>query len=110
MKIRPLTGQVLVKLLPPDEKDGSIFVTEQVSSPDNIYAKSRPRRGVIVGIGPWKKTKNGLGVLPPVKPRDTVILSPYKGQNLTRDIADNMVLVNSDDILAVLTNGADPIS
>lgn len=110
MKIKPLTGQVLVRLLPPDEMEGSLFVANGESNQENIYAKSRPRKGVIVGIGPWRKTKNGLGVLPPVKPRDTVLLSPYKGQNLTRDIADNMILINSDDILAVLTNGSEPIN
>ncbi len=108
MRIKPLTGQVLVFLLPKDDKEGSIFLPQSVmdgkSSPDNVYVKLKPRKAVVQEVGPWKKTKQGLAVLPPVKRGDTVIVSQYKGQKITTDVREQLMLVNSDDLLAILTD------
>lgn len=110
MRIRPLTGQVLILLLPHDEKDGSIFIPETAnearSTPDNIYVRMAHRKAIVQEVGPWKKTKQGLAVLPEVKPGDTVVISPYAGTRLSQDMNDHLKLIKSDDILALLeSNG-----
>lgn len=107
MKIRPLQGQALVLLLPHDEKDGSIVIPEIVNDAvpthENMYVKKRHRKGIVQEIGPWKKTKTGLAILPDFKRGDTVVLNPYVGKQLTQGVDDHLRLVSVDDVIGVLT-------
>ena len=103
--IRPLTGQALIQLLPPDEKtDGGLFVPEIVHDNPN-GEKAKPRRGIVIAVGHWRQTKEGFAILPDFKPGETVLLSEYAGTKLTRAIGENLRLCRVDDVLAVLTNG-----
>lgn len=106
MRIKPLTGQVLVLLLPHDEKDGSIFIPEIANEAkpthDNVYVRLGHRKAIVQEVGPWRKTKQGLAVLPEVKRGDTVVVSPYAGTKLSQDTNDHLKLIKVDDILALL--------
>jgi chaperonin GroES len=100
--IRPLTNQVLLEVLPPDEKSfGGIVIPETLrnGSPDD---KKPPFKGIVVAIGPWRKTNQGLAVLPEFKRGDVVLCSPYRGHKLTRNIGERYQLVRTDDVLAVV--------
>ena len=104
----PLTGQVLVLLLPHDEKDGSIFIPEIANEArpthDNMYVRLGHRKGIVKEVGPWRKTKQGLAVIPEIKRGDTVIMNPYAGTKLSQEANDNLRLVKVDDILATLSD------
>jgi chaperonin GroES len=102
MSIRPLTGQVLIRLLPPDPMSpGGLFL------PDSAFdtprgEKAVARKGLVIQVGPWRKTKKGLAVLPDFQPGQTVLMSHYLGHQLTRTIGENLRLCDVDDVLAVL--------
>lgn len=103
MSIRPLTGQVLIRILPnPPESYGGIVLPDLAF--DRIPGeKAKPRRGLVIATGPWKKTKQGFCVLPDFKPGDTVLVSEYLGTKLTRAIGENLRLCRVEDVLALLT-------
>jgi chaperonin GroES len=104
--IRPLTGQALIRLLPPDEKtDGGLFLPD-IAQDSPQGEKAKPRRGLVIAIGPWRTTKDGFAILPDFQPGDTVLLSEYLGTKLTRAIGESLRLCRVDDVLAVLTNGS----
>lgn len=108
MRIRPLTGHALVLLLPRDEKIGEIFIPDIAHDAkpthDNIYVKRGHRKAIVQAIGPWKKTRNGLAILPDVKRGDTVMLNDYTGTRLTQGVEDNLRLIDTGEILAILTS------
>lgn len=107
MRIKPLTGQVLVLLLPRDEKIGEIFIPETANdgkaTHDDMYVKRLARKGIVQSIGPWKKTKDGKAILPDFRKGQTILLNDYVGQKLTHDVEDNLRLIKYDDVLGVLT-------
>lgn len=107
MQIQPLTGQILVLMLPPETKDGRFFIPERdPDSSSDPYRKKQARKGIVKAIGPWKKTKNGeAAFLPPFGIGATVVLSPYAGTKLNRNIGEHLSLVTIDEVLAVLTDG-----
>ena len=108
MSIRPLTGQVLIRLLPnPPASFGGIILPDVAF--DRIEGeKLKPRLGLVIACGPWRKTKNGFSVLPEVRPNDVVLISEYRSAKLTRSVGEHLRLIRSDDILAVTTNNDDP--
>lgn len=108
MRIRPLQGQVLIFLLPRDEKIGEIYIPETANdgkvTHEDISIRRPSRKAVIKEIGPWKKVKSGHALLPEFKIGDTVVLNDYVGTSLDLDGTKNLRLVNFDDILGVLTS------
>jgi chaperonin GroES len=104
--IKPLTGQVLIRLLPPDETNAFGLFLPDVAYDRLQGEKAKPRKGLVITIGPWKKTKEGFAVLSDFKPGDTVLVSEYLGTKLTRAIGETLRLCRIEDVLAVLTDGA----
>ncbi len=101
-RIKPLTGQVLVELLPPDSKTETGLFIPDVAQNSPRGEKSKPFKAIVVEIGPWPKTKQGYAVLPPFGIGATVLCSAYSGTKLTRNVSERLLLVRSDDVLAVL--------
>jgi len=100
--IKPLTGQVCIQLLPADEKtDGGLFLPD-VAQDTPRGEKARPRKGLVICSGPWRKTKAGFCILPDFRPGDTVLVSEYLGTKLTRAIGENLRLCRVDDVLAIV--------
>jgi co-chaperonin GroES (HSP10) len=110
MTIKPLTGQVLVEMLPPEtESAGGIVFPQRSRSPEELtqahdpsICKEPPAQAVVRAIGPWPQ-KNGKCVLPEFGIGARVVVSAYSGQKLRRGIGENFKLVNTEDVLAVLT-------
>lgn len=101
MIVRPLSGQVLVSVLPPDTKSAGGVELPEITwdgSPD----KKPPFKGVVIAMGPWRKTKQGFGVLPPFGIGSTVLCTPYRGTQLNRSLGNQYRLVDADDVVAVL--------
>lgn len=107
MTIRPLTGQVLIRLLPnPPASFGGIILPDVAF--DRIEGeKLKPRRGLVIACGPWRKTRDGHAILPEVKPGDEVLVSEYRGTKLTRTIGETLRICRLDDVLALLTTNGD---
>lgn len=93
--IRPLKGQVQVRLLPL-QYEGLIFHEQ----PDG--ERMRPREAMVVAIGQWRTTKQGLSILPDFHVGQRVMVSEYLGTKLTREMGEDFRLCRIDDVLAVL--------
>lgn len=102
--IRPLTGQVLIEVLPPDDKThGGLFLPDIAH--DRIQGeKAKPCKGRVVAIGPWRKTKTGFAILPDFWIGALVVFTPYAGVKVGKHLGERHQLVRIDDVLAVLAN------
>lgn len=103
IKIKPLTGQVLVRLLPPDFWNPTGLLIPESAQVAPQGEKAYPRKAVVVEIGPWRKTKQGFAILPDFHPGQTVVVNEYLGTKLTRNIGEQYRLCRIDDVLASLT-------
>jgi chaperonin GroES len=101
MQIRPMQGQVLVRLMPPDYWNPVGLHIPESAQLAPRGEKAYPRKASVVAIGPWRKTKQGYAVLPDFHPGQTVICNEYLGTKLTRNIGEQYRLCRIDDVLAV---------
>lgn len=100
-KIRPLTGQVLVEVLPQQGASAAgLFIPNGVQTGE----VGRMYKGKVVAIGPWKKTSAGAWILPPFGIGAIVLINPYAGHKLRRDIGERLQLVRSEDVVALIEN------
>ena len=112
MNVRPLTGQALIQLLPPERESagGIVFPQRHRSAEEKQEAarkdpesmKEPPGQGIVVAIGPWRRSPNGYGILPDFGVGARVVIGAYSGQQLRRGIGERLKLVNCDDVLAVI--------
>lgn len=111
MKLRPLTGQVLIEVLPPDTKSpgGVDLPDERPLSPDFVQEQShspeKPAKnhiGIVKAIGPWPRLRNGMAKLPEFGRGARVVFNPFRGQGYRVDNRP-MRMMQLDDVLAVLT-------
>lgn len=102
MNIRPLTGQVLVRLLPPDYNTPGGLVLPDVATVAHNGEKALPHKAVVLAVGPWRKTKQGFSMLPDVRPGQRVLVSEYVGTKLTRHLGENLRLMRVEDVLATV--------
>lgn len=105
-RIRPLTGQSLIELLPPDQQERGIFLPDIAqdsrNSPDDPYRRKQAVKGKVVEMGAWPKTDKGFAVPPAFGIGATVFLSAYVGTPLDWDTTGKLRLVKNGDVLAVL--------
>ena len=93
--IRPLQDRVLIRRIKEEEKTkGGIII------PDT--AKEKPVEGVVVATGSGKVLKSGKVRPLDVKKGDRVLFGKYSGTEIKVD-GEEHVLLNEDDILAVLS-------
>lgn len=90
--IRPLTGQVLVEMLPADDRSGAIHLPDA--------ARDLPYLGIVRAIGRWRQGNSGFYHLPEVKVGDRVVIGKRTGQQLTRNIGERFKLVSQEQVLA----------
>jgi len=109
MSVRPLTGQVLVWVLPPEQRTASgIELPQRRLSAEEVQERNHhpepppPDIGIVESIGPWPALKNGLRVLPPFSVGAKVVIRNGSGQQLSRGIGERLRMVKTEQILAVL--------
>lgn len=105
----PLTGQVLVEILPTDKRSaGGIELPEHTMSPEeNQSASQRPMMppgitGIVKAIGAWPKLSNGMALMPEFGVGARVIIGPHAGLEMHRGIGERLKMVNQSSVLAVL--------
>jgi chaperonin GroES len=109
MTIKPLTGQVLVEIIPSEKRSaGGIDLPDHTMSPEeNQEAAHRPTMppgitGFVVAIGPWPKLSNGMALMPEFGVGARVVLSRGAGLDLQRGIGERLKMVHQSQVLAVL--------
>lgn len=109
MRLRPLTGQVLVEILPADTRSaGGIELPQHTPSPEEQQqAARRPIMppgliGTVVEIGPWPKLANGKALLPEFGRGAKVVIGPRAGLDLAWGNGARLKMVRNDQVLAVL--------
>jgi co-chaperonin GroES (HSP10) len=110
MRVKPLTGNVLVELDPPDKMTlaGLHIPGHTVSAEENQQAAHHPTSpgavtGTIVEIGPWPKLKNGKALMPEFGRGARVAVRPTAGITMHWETSDRLKMISSEDVLAVLT-------
>ena len=94
MKVEPLGDKVVVKRLEAEDTTAGGIVL-----PDS--AKERPQQGRVLSVGDGKQLKDGARSPHQVKEGDRVLFSSYAGTEITID-DEELLIMNSDDIMAVL--------
>lgn len=107
--IRPLTGQILLRILPRETiSPGGIEFPQRHLSPEEVQERNHnpepppPDIGIVEAIGPWPRLKNGLAVPPPFPAGAKVLVREGSGQKLNRDVGERLKLVRNEDVLAVI--------
>jgi co-chaperonin GroES (HSP10) len=110
MKLRPLTGQVLVEILPADKRSaGGIELPEHTIGPEEHQEAARNPSmppgvtGIVKAIGPWPKLANGMVEMPEFGVGAQVVIAPRAGLDLQWRIGERLKIVRNDQVLAVLT-------
>lgn len=103
-RIKPLTGQCLLEMLPPKDaiESGPFKGYQTLAIPSKYQAK--PTRGVVRAIGPWPALKNGMRLLPEFGLGAIVWVPNAVGQKLTRDVGEKYKLVRVKDVLLLETS------
>lgn len=109
MRIKPLTGQVLIEVQQADKLTaGGIEIPERSRSPEEVAEshmnpeKPPPIQGIVREIGPWPKLKNGMALLPEYGRGAMVLVKFNSGVAMQRNIGERLRMVNQKDIIAVL--------
>lgn len=110
MKIKPLTGQVLVEILPSETQSaGGIRLPDHTLSPEEHQERSHSPTpppgitGIVRAIGSWPKLPSGRALMPEFGIGNKVVLRPHSGQDMQRNVGERFKMVLQDDVLAVLT-------
>jgi chaperonin GroES len=99
MNVKPLGGRVLVRPVEHEERTKSGIVL-----PDT--AKEKPQEGIVEAVGAGRVLDNGTRVPLDVQTGDRVIYAKYAGNEFKLDDVEYLI-VNEQDLLAVLPSGTD---
>lgn len=111
MKLKPLTGQVLIEVVAPATRSpgGVELPDERPLSPEFVEQShtnpTKPAKnhvGIVREVGPWPKNKSGMLIMPEFSKGAKVVFNPYHGTELRyHNVPMRMVALG--DVLAVLT-------
>lgn len=109
MKIVPLTGQVLIEVLPLETRTaGGIELPSRSRSPEEIQethldpVKPGALTGIVRGVGAWPKLRCGLALMPEYGLGAKVLIRPEIGTPMEMDSKRRLRMVRQEDILAVV--------
>lgn len=94
MKVEPLGDKIVVKRLEAEETTAGGIVL-----PDS--ARDKPQQGRVLSVGDGKLLKDGSRSAHLVKEGDRVVFTSYAGHEIVID-GDDLLIMSSDDIMAVL--------
>jgi len=110
VNIRPLTGQVLIEILPRDRfSPGGIefpeytLSAEEVQQRNHVPTKPPPLHGVVTAIGAWPKLRNGMALMPEFGVGAKVIVRHNAGLQMHRGIGEKFRMCLVEEVLAVVT-------
>ncbi len=94
-KIKPLSDNIVIEPIKEEEKTkGGILLPETAD-------KDMPEQGVVVAVGPGKKTNSGKTLPMEVKPGQKVLFTKYSPTEIK--VGDKEYLIaKKEDILAVI--------
>jgi len=95
MKVRPLGDRIVVRRFDPEEKTAGGIVL-----PDS--AQNKPQKGKILAVGAGKLLKDGSRRGLQVKVGDTVLFTPWAGDEYKANRGDEILLMREEDVLAVI--------
>lgn len=116
MAVRPLTGQVMVWIIP-DARETSTGLAlpdkMPVSAETVQFGHRKPSKppavlGRIEAVGPWP-IKKGKYHLPEFKVGQQVAIGHLAGQQLSRGVGERLRMVRYDQVLAVLDDEPDAV-
>ncbi len=104
-KIRPLQGQVLLKMEPADVSDGGIVIPEAYRYPNEGERRRTANYGRVVRCGIWRQRRNGALIPYEVQAGQLVVIDGrsgrwFKSENL------GLKVVDANSILAVIEQPA----
>jgi co-chaperonin GroES (HSP10) len=109
MRVKPLTGNVLIELDAPEKvTHGGIAIPDHTVSAEEAQVSARMPTpppavtGKVVEIGPWPKLKNGMAVMPEFGLGARVAIRPTAGVTMNWETSGRLKMISSDDVLAVL--------
>lgn len=95
MNIKPLSDHILIEPVKEEEKTkAGIFLPDTTS-------KERSEEGVIIAVGPGKKTDDGKIVMMSVKVGDKVLFQKYGPSEIKVDGKEYLIATESE-ILAII--------
>lgn len=92
MKLQPLEDRIVVRPAEAEETTVSGLVI-----PDS--AKEKPQQGVVLAVGPGRRTDAGELIPTEVATGDTVVYSKYGGTEISID-GEDLLILSSRDVLA----------
>ena len=95
MNIKPLSDHILIEPVKEEERTkAGIFLPDTAS-------KEKSEEGVVIAVGPGKKTEDGKIMMMSVKPGDKVLFTKY-GPNEIKFQGKEYLIASESDILAVI--------
>ena len=95
MIIKPLSDHILIEPRKPEEKtSGGIFLPDTVD-------KDKSEQGIVIAVGPGKKTDDGKIVPVSVRAGDKVLFTKY-GPNEIKVDGKEYLMASESDILAII--------
>lgn len=111
MKVKPLTGQVLIEVeTPPTFTTGGVALPGEVSlSPEFVQEQhanpEKPAKnhiGIVRAVGAWPKTRKGLLRMPEYGVGARVVFNPFRGTPMQQEPGQRLRMVRQEDVMAVL--------
>lgn len=102
LKVRPLPGQCLLRILPQDTMTASGLHLPDIAQDRQQGEQQKPSYALVIAVS-FKVSKSGRAFLPEFAPGQKVIVSHYSGTKLARTIGENLRLCDVDQVLAVVT-------
>ena len=95
MTIKPLSDHILIEPIKEEEKTKFGILLPDTAS------KEKPEEGIIIAVGPGKKTEDGKIVLMSVAVGQKVLFTKY-GPNEIKVDGKEYLIAREDDILAII--------
>jgi len=95
MKIKPLSDHILIEPIKEEEKTKTGILLPETAE------KEKPEQGMVIAVGPGRKTASGKIVPLSVQPGQKVLFTKY-GPNEIKVDDKEYLIVKEEDILAIL--------
>jgi len=95
MNIKPLSNYILIEPIKEEEKTKTGILLPQTAE------KERPEQGLVIAVGPGRKTSSGKVVPMEIKVGQKVLFTKY-GPNEIKVDDKEYLIAKEDDILAII--------